>query len=39
MGAVPGVSTQVVVEPLLVLACFVLQTLKKMVYANPNVNT
>ena len=33
-GAVPGVSTHLVVDPLLVLACFVLHTLKRLFWRN-----
>ena len=32
MGEIPRVSTHDVVEPLLVLACFDLQTLKRLFY-------
>ena len=39
MGADPGVSTQVVVEPLLVRACLVLHTLKRLLGGNLDVPT
>ena len=39
MGADPGVSTQVVVEPLLVRACLVLHTLKRLLGGNLDVTT